>query len=104
MNQYWEQLEQWQAEHYILVVLPRRNVTRKSLFLSDECPAGRLSTSAAFAMAYIVVAVMRDMLAQPVCSSCNTIVLLCIRFWTALVASVVRVVGHQFYGQSHEVC
>ena len=74
------------------------------MFLSEECPAGLLSTSADFAMAYIVVAAMTDVLAIPVGSSCNTTVLLSIRFWTAPVASVVHVMGRQFYGQGREVC
>ena len=104
MNQHREQLERWQADHSILVVPPRRKGARKSSLLSEECPAGLLSTSADFAMAYIVVAAMTDMLPNLVCSSCNTIVLLCIRFWTAPVVSVIHVISRQFYGQSHEVC
>ena len=44
------------------------------------------------------------MLANPVCSSCNTIVLLCIRFWTSPVVSVVHVIGRQFYDQSRDFC
>ena len=37
-----------------------------------------MSMSADFAMAYIVVAAMTNMLANPVCSSCNIIMIVCL--------------------------
>ena len=103
MNQHWGAARTVAGRPFHTRGTPRRNGARKSSFLSEECPAGLLSTSADFDMAYIVVAAMIDMLANPVCSSCNTIMLLCIRFWTAPVASVVHVTGRQLYGQSREV-